>query len=344
MRAAGGDARSAEGHGHLLNAAEPPMAQAETNPATAEEDQEQEPAAKRTKLADEPTEPKAAQPVSAAAPAALPQPRGSPRRGPPGPGTWSWNATTGDWEPDPDAPVLDPAQSQPRMPRNAPTEQGAAAATGGAAAAAAAPVHLSYKDEQVRPLIYTFRLISAVGELLLWSNQAGVEKTSHTKYPGVKAGEMSVHGVIAEHFQRCKPGEYAPAAPLLQRYSWYAHQSRGVLDIPAEMAAVTPVTYEAVLAALEYIDFPENPNRKNVKQNADDRMESMCYGLVLSWARRSSYGWGGVSTRLHRHRFPGRSMREIAAVFSGRWRREWHHLQQPHAGEAESVPAAGALR
>ena len=77
------------------------------------------------------------------------------------------------------------------------------------------------------------------------------------------------------------------------------------------------VSYESVLAALEYITFPQNCNRLNVKKDNDrtecqsttrpcpadsDRgagcwfgadMESFCAGGVFSWAKRSSYGWGG---------------------------------------------------
>ena len=78
------------------------------------------------------------------------------------------------------------------------------------------------------------------------------------------------------------------------RYYHYPHQCRGTIDITEEMAA-GPANYDTVLAALSYITFPQNTNRKNVKKNNDrsEYMESMCLGAVFSWAKRSSYGWGG---------------------------------------------------
>ena len=109
-----------------------------------------------------------------------------------------------------------------------------------------------------------------------------------------RTGPDSGHAVCHRAFSKLKLGEYAPQEALLTRYFNYPHQSKGTIDITEEMAA-GPANYDTVLAALEYITFPQNTNRKNVKKNNDrsEYMESMCLGAVFSWAKRSSYGWGG---------------------------------------------------
>jgi hypothetical protein len=111
---------------------------------------------------------------------------------------------------------------------------------------------------------------------------------------GPRSGPDSGHAVCDRAFKALKPGEFADQDALLMRYYHYPHQSRGTVDITEEMAA-GPANYDTVLAALNYITFPQNTNRKNVKKNNDrsEYMESMCLGGVFSWAKRSSYGWGG---------------------------------------------------
>lgn len=87
----------------------------------------------------------------------------------------------------------------------------------------------------------------------------------------------------------CESGEYADQRTLLTRYHHYPEHcqppnpllplaladrvpsspaGRGVIDITPEMAEGA-VSYESVLAALEYITFPQNCNRLNVKKDND---------------------------------------------------------------------------
>lgn len=115
-----------------------------------------------------------------------------------------------------------------------------------------------------------------------------------TRKGGPRSGPNSGHAVCDRAFSQLKPGEFADQDALLMRYYHYPHQSRGVIDITEAMAA-GPANYDTVLAALNYITFPQNTNRKNVKKNNDrsEYMESMCLGGVFSWAKRSSSGWGG---------------------------------------------------
>lgn len=208
----------------------------------------------------------------------------------------------------------------------------AAAATGGddggdapSAAAAKPKRSAGAADGAAKPKRESGAAASAGGGA---AAAAGAPVKREKRKGGPRSGPYSGHAVCHRAFSKLKPGEYAPQEALMTRYYHYPHQCKGIIDITEEMAA-EPATYANVLAALEYIDFPQNTNRKNVKKNNDrscvfeamlsvafqnvsflvrpmsvsifgdcrgqsrEYMESMCLGAVFSWAKRSSFGWGG---------------------------------------------------
>jgi hypothetical protein len=92
-------------------------------------------------------------------------------------------------------------------------------------------------------------------------------------------------------------GEHPTLRELSHKYSSrYDVKKDDVTDISAEVAEGA-VSYEAVLAALESIDFPVNEERANVRGSSDVVMTSMCLGAVLSWTRFTRCAVRGAPSR-----------------------------------------------
>ena len=132
---------------------------------------------------------------------------------------------------------------------------------------------------------------------------------------------------MAKCFRGLTPGTYAPPPLLLQRYTArtdITHCKR--IDISAEAAAAPP-TYEAVLAALESVDFPNNKSRKNTLKAEDDSQEGMCLGVVCAWRTAATgfaggcAGGNGVICSCHAQGRPNLAV--LLAAFARKWKPEF---------------------
>ena len=101
------------------------------------------------------------------------------------------------------------------------------------------------------------------------------------------------------------PGTYPTLDQLGEHYNDRPDVWPGmVCDITPEMAAVSPVTDDVVLAALEHVDFPEDRTRsqrstgpgRRKKQNpgarAKQQQPPMCLGAIRAW-KRNCFGYAG---------------------------------------------------